>query len=30
VFPHELNGLEPEEIARHKPDVARLLKGGGQ
>jgi hypoxanthine phosphoribosyltransferase len=30
VFPHELNGLEPEEIALHKPDVARLLKGGGQ
>jgi hypoxanthine phosphoribosyltransferase len=30
VFPHELNGLEPEEIARHKPEVARLVKGGSQ
>ncbi|MCU0235638.1 MAG: hypoxanthine phosphoribosyltransferase [Acidobacteria bacterium] len=30
VFPHELNGLDPEEIARHKPEVARLVKGGGQ
>jgi hypoxanthine phosphoribosyltransferase len=30
VFPHELNGLEPEEIARHKPEVARLVKGGKQ
>ncbi len=28
VFPHELNGLEPEEIARHKPEIARLLQGG--
>ncbi len=28
VFPHELNGLEPDEIARHKPEVARLVKGG--
>jgi len=28
VFPHELNGLEPGEIARHKPEVARLLNGG--
>jgi hypoxanthine phosphoribosyltransferase len=27
VFPHELNGLEPDEIARHKPEVARLAKG---
>ena len=25
VFPHELNGLEPGEIARHKPEVARIL-----
>jgi hypoxanthine phosphoribosyltransferase len=28
VFPHELNGLDPEEIARHKPEIARLMKGG--
>jgi hypoxanthine phosphoribosyltransferase len=28
VFPHELNGLEPGEIARHKPEVARIVKGG--
>ncbi len=26
VFPHELNGLEPSEIARHKPEIARILK----
>ncbi len=26
VFPHELNGLEPGEIARHKPEVARSLE----
>lgn len=25
VFPHELNGLSPDEIARHKPEVARSL-----
>jgi hypothetical protein len=25
VFPHELNGLTPEEIGRHKPEVARIL-----
>ena len=28
VFPHELNGLAPEEIGRHKPEIARLLQGG--
>jgi len=27
VFPHELNGLSPEEIARCKPEIARLLRG---
>jgi len=27
VFPHELNGLEPDEIARHKPEVAWRTKG---
>ncbi len=26
VFPHELNGLEPDEIVRHKPEIARILK----
>lgn len=26
VFPHELNGLEPDEIARCKPEVARVLE----
>jgi hypothetical protein len=26
VFPHELNGLEPDEIARHKPEIACILK----
>jgi hypoxanthine phosphoribosyltransferase len=26
VFPHELNGLEPGEIARFKPEVARSLE----
>ena len=25
VFPHELCGLLPEEIARHKPEVAEIL-----
>jgi hypothetical protein len=27
VFPHELKGLSPEEIARHKPDIARIIQG---
>jgi hypoxanthine phosphoribosyltransferase len=27
VFPHELNGLTPEEIRRYKPRVAELIKG---
>jgi uncharacterized protein len=26
VFPHELNGLSPEEIAHHKPRVAKLIE----
>ena len=26
VFPHELEGLTPEEIARHKPELAGLLE----
>jgi hypoxanthine phosphoribosyltransferase len=26
VFPHELNGLTVEEIARHKPEVGRIMK----
>ncbi|MBN2347034.1 MAG: hypoxanthine phosphoribosyltransferase [Candidatus Aminicenantes bacterium] len=26
VFPHELNGLEAGEIARHKPEIARILE----
>jgi len=25
VFPHELKGLSPEEIARHKPEIARII-----
>jgi hypoxanthine phosphoribosyltransferase len=25
VFPHELQGLSPEEIRAHKPEVARFL-----
>jgi hypoxanthine phosphoribosyltransferase len=29
VFPHELNGLSPEEIAIHKPDIARVIKESG-
>jgi hypoxanthine phosphoribosyltransferase len=29
VFPHELNGLDQAEIARHKPEVARFLGKGG-
>jgi len=27
VFPHELTGLSPEEIARHKPEIARVIQG---
>ena len=27
VFPHELKGLTPEEIARHKPEIARIIQG---
>ena len=27
VFPHELNGLSPEEIARNKPEIARVMQG---
>lgn len=27
VFPHELNGLTPEEIARNKPNVSKLIQG---
>jgi hypoxanthine phosphoribosyltransferase len=27
VFPHELNGLSPEEIALHKPEIARVIQG---
>ena len=27
VFPHELKGLTDEEIARHKPDIARIIQG---
>jgi uncharacterized protein len=26
VFPHELNGLSPEEIAGHKPEIARVMQ----
>jgi hypoxanthine phosphoribosyltransferase len=29
VFPHELNGLSPEEIAMHKPEIARVIKESG-
>jgi len=25
VFPHELNGLKPEEIRQHKPALARYM-----
>jgi hypoxanthine phosphoribosyltransferase len=28
VFPHELKGLTPEEIARHKPEIARVIDAG--
>ena len=28
VFPHELKGLSEEEIARHKPEIARVIHGG--
>lgn len=27
VFPHELNGLTPEEIAKNKPHVSKLIEG---
>jgi len=27
VFPHELKGLSPEEIALHKPEIARVIQG---
>jgi hypoxanthine phosphoribosyltransferase len=27
VFPHELNGLSPEEIDRHKPEIAGIIQG---
>ncbi|MCP5054679.1 MAG: hypoxanthine phosphoribosyltransferase [bacterium] len=27
VFPHELNGLNPEEIAGHKPHISKLIEG---
>jgi len=27
VFPHELKDLSPKEIARHKPEIARILQG---
>jgi hypoxanthine phosphoribosyltransferase len=27
VFPHELNGLSSEEIALHKPEIARIIQG---
>ena len=30
VFPHELSGLSPEEIARAKPDIAAVLSGVGE
>jgi len=29
VFPHELKGLSPEEIALHKSEIARLIQDGG-
>ncbi|MBM3293696.1 MAG: hypoxanthine phosphoribosyltransferase [Candidatus Aminicenantes bacterium] len=29
VFPHELKGLSPEEIALHKPEVARVIREDG-
>jgi hypothetical protein len=29
VFPHELNGLGAEEIVRHKPDIARVIREYG-
>lgn len=28
VFPHELAGLTDDEIARHKPEIARIIQGG--
>jgi hypoxanthine phosphoribosyltransferase len=27
VFPHELKGLSPQEIARYKPEIARIIQG---
>jgi hypoxanthine phosphoribosyltransferase len=30
VFPHELKGLSPDEIARHKPEIARIIHEDGQ
>jgi hypothetical protein len=30
VFPHELKGLTDEEIDRHKPEIARIIHGGGR
>jgi hypothetical protein len=27
VFPHELKGLSPEEIALHKPEIAKVIQG---
>jgi hypoxanthine phosphoribosyltransferase len=30
VFPHELNGLSPDEIASHKPEIARVMQGSKQ
>ena len=27
VFPHELKGLTPEEIAQNKPEIARIIQG---
>jgi hypoxanthine phosphoribosyltransferase len=29
VFPHELKGLSPDEIACHKPEIARIIQGHG-
>ena len=29
VFPHELKGLSPEEIARFKPEIAPIIQGQG-
>ena len=27
VFPHELKGLTPEEIALNKPEIAQIIQG---